>query len=239
MAHFQLVHGGQGFTVEQHASVEGFGHLRGPRLDVGVMRRNHAKTPAFVQLFKKDFRQCAPQLGVRPGAKLVEQHQAGRVGDVQEVSHSSQSVAVGGKLVLDALVVANVRQDRSEDAHFRRAVTRNEQPTLDHHLKEPHRFHGDAFSTGVGPADDQHALLSVKLHVLRKGLLACDFVGLLQERVVRGKQMEARLFPNLGQAAVKLRGQTCPRRDPIQFRQAPLVPLDGREVATDVAGQFA
>ena len=119
------------------------------------------------------------------------------VGDIQEVPHSPQSVAVRRELIFYALVVANVGEDGAENAHFRSVVARDKQPTLDHHLKQPNGFHCDTLSTCIGPADDQHALLAMKFDVLRQRFLAGQFVGELKEGVEGRQKMKTRLFSDL------------------------------------------
>ena len=78
----------------------------------------------------------------------------------------------------------------------------------------------------------------MKFDVLRQRFLSSQFVGELKEGVEGRKQMKARLFSNLWQAAIELACKASPCGNPIEFGQSALVALDGRKVPTDVSRQF-
>ncbi len=234
LSNLKFVLGGKGFTVEEHASVECLGKFCGACLDVGVVGRDDAKRPFVVQVLKKNLGQRPAQLGVGPRSKLVQKQQRLCIRNRQEVAHSSKPVAVCGELIFNALVVSDVGKDGVEDANFRGVVARNQQAALCHELKQPNRFHGDAFATRVGAADDEHALPAVQLHVLRQGFLSCVAICLLKQGVVGGEEVKPGLLPNLRQAAFHAHGQTRTRRDPVEFGQCPLVALDFRQMPANV-----
>ncbi len=119
------------------------------------------------------------------------------VGHIQKVPHSSQAVAVCRELVFDALVVSNVWEDGVENSNLGGIVTRDEQPALNHHLKQSNRFHGNALSACIRSADDEHALSAVELNVLGQRLLSRGFVGQLEEGMKGRKQMKPLFFSNL------------------------------------------
>ena len=123
-------------------------------------------------------------------------------------------------------MVSDIWEYRVENADFRGVVARDEQATLNHHLQQPNGLHGDAFSSRVGAADDEHPLLAMQFHVLRMGLLAGQTVGHLQQGVVGRQQMKSGFLPNLWQASFQFGGQPGACRDPIEFGQPALVALD-------------
>ena len=72
---------------------------------------------------------------------------------------------VGTEVVLDALFVADVDEDASEDTRVATLVKGDEHPALKHVLQESYRFEAHRLATGVRPRDDEDALLSVQLDV--------------------------------------------------------------------------
>ena len=142
--------------------------------------------------------------------------------------HPSQAVTVRGQLVFDALVIANVWKDGVKHTDFRGAVARNEQPTLIIICRSPTVFMVMDFPPALGPL-----MTSIRCLICnstcwgRVSLPASLFVCCSS-----GWKAESRCSPGFfriwGKTAFQLDGQTRPRGNPIELRQAPLVALDGR-----------
>ena len=79
---------------------------------------------------------------------------------------------------------------------------RNQEAALDHGLNQAHHLQGDGLSTGVRPADDQHALLPVKGQVLGLHGQSLAAVGEQQQGVVGLEKFNSQFLDNVWSNAV-------------------------------------
>ena len=79
---------------------------------------------------------AAPSTGSGAGAQLVEQHQGIPVRPLQDAHGVGHVRGEGGQVLLDALLIADVREDLAEDAEFRADPRRNVQAGLPHEGEE-------------------------------------------------------------------------------------------------------
>ena len=123
----------------------------------------------------------------------------------------------GGQALLDALLVADVRQHPVEHAH-RAAVSRGDmQPALGHQRQQSQRLQAHRLAAGVGPGDDQGV----------KGLPQLDVDGYRPSAVQQGvaglAELDAAAAPDLRAAGVHLVAQLAPGKDQVQHDQQVVV----------------
>ena len=170
------------------------------------MGGEHSVGSPVVKLLKEHRRQGTTQIGVGTGAEFVDQEQGAVVARAQELRHLLQPVGVGGQVIFDGLVVADVGEDVFEQTHRARRMHRHQQPALEHELEQADRLQGDALSSGIGPRDGDDALFGIQLDVLWKGGQTLGFVLQQQDGVVGFAQVDPPLFVEGGQAGPDLQG---------------------------------
>ena len=84
-------------------------------LEVGVVGCYHSEDMAADQLAQDSFRYRAADQRLGAGSHLVYQQQSAVVGVAQEMLHVSQVRRIGGQLVLDRLLVADVYHQLVKD----------------------------------------------------------------------------------------------------------------------------
>ena len=110
-----MVGGREGHGVELHVGVLQARMGVGEGLHFTVMGGHHGRDTTLHQAGKDGLGEGGTLQGVGAGAQLIEQHQAiGRHGleDLDDVAHVR---AEGGERLLDALLIADIREHALED----------------------------------------------------------------------------------------------------------------------------
>ena len=155
---------------------------------------------------------------VRTGAQLIEQQQALVVHLPQDLHNVGHMGGEGGQALLNALLVAHIRQHPVEYTHGAAAVGRDMQAALGHQTQKADGFQGNGLAAGVGAGDDQGVELLTQLH----GDGHC--LGLVQQRVPGPAQGHAAPAADLRTAGVQLIAQLRPGKDHVQVHQNVIVP---------------
>ena len=148
------------------------------------MRGDDGKRFFIIKEFQKTLSQRASQLGIGAGTKFVDEQKRVRIGLADDSRHLFQPRRVGGKVVFDGLIVANVRHDFVEEKHLRFWMRRHQNPALDHELKQPDGFQSDRFPPGVRPGNTDDAVVLRKGERLRIDFFVFGAVAQPEERVV-------------------------------------------------------
>ena len=83
-------------------------------------------------------------------AELVDEDERTARGLPHHVLHVEQMGGVGGEVVLQALLIANVYHHITKHAAARALPHGNGHPTLQHVLQEAYRLEADRLATGIG-----------------------------------------------------------------------------------------
>ena len=75
-----------------------------------------------------------------------------RLEDGDNIGHMRRK---GGKALLDALLVADIRQHMVKDGKTGAIRRRHKQPAHGHQGEKPQRLEGDRLAAGIGAGDDQ------------------------------------------------------------------------------------
>ena len=140
-------------------------------------------------------------------------------------------------MVFNALIVANIREDGPETAHLAVGVGGDEQPALQHHLKQAYRLERDGFPAGVGTGNNQHAFLSLQLQRLRLGVRPAGCILHGEQRVVSLDEVKVFVRANAGQVGVHFTSQLRLGTGPIQFDQQPMVRAEVGQKAPNLLRQ--
>ena len=97
-----------------------------------------------------------PSSGSVPAPSSSRRTRLFGVGGLQDADDVRHVAAEGGKRLLDALLVADVRVDRVEDGQAAAGVGGNGQAGLGHGGQQADRLQGDRLAAGVGAGDQQH-----------------------------------------------------------------------------------
>ena len=96
-------------------------------------------------------------LRVGTRAKLVQKDQAVAVSAFEDADDVAHVRGEGAEALLDALLIADVREDVLEDDGPRAVVYGEVETRLGHEGKQANGLEGDSFPARVRPGDDQHA----------------------------------------------------------------------------------
>ena len=154
-------------AVVEHGAV---GHalvLVGEVLEVLVVRGDDAPGSVGKKLPQYTLGYGSADVGLGSGAKLVDEYQCGWIGLLQHVLHIEQVGGVGGQVVLETLLIADVYHDVLEHTHARAFVYGDAQTTLYHILQESGSLEADGLSAGIGARDDEYAVVGGELYIKR------------------------------------------------------------------------
>ena len=144
--------------IEGHVGIGRLGQASGQRLDGIIVRGENAQRTGVVEFLQEHLGQRAAQVRVRAASKFV--HQAEGVGTrlLQQVLHFGQLGRIRRELVFDALGVANVHQNLVHPPQGAGGVRRNQQPALQHQLKEAQGFQSQRLAPRVGAGYDHQSV---------------------------------------------------------------------------------
>ena len=154
-------------AVVEHGAV---GHalvLVGEVLEVLVVRGDDAPGSVGKKFPQYTLGYGSADVGLGSGAKLVDEYQCGWIGLLQHVLHIEQVGGVGGQVVLETLLIADVYHDVLEHTHARAFVYGDAQTTLHHILQESGGLEADGLSAGIGARDDEYAVVGGELYIKR------------------------------------------------------------------------
>src|SRR5437762_2771251 len=105
---------------------------------------------------------------------MAEAEAVGALQDAEDIAHVRRE---GAEALLDALLVADVREDVLEDDGPRAVVYGEVEARLGHEGEQANGLEGDSFPARVRPGDDQHAEAVAQFdrdghHVARKARAA-------------------------------------------------------------------
>ena len=124
------------------------------------MGGHHAEGAFGVECFKERFGNGAAAAGFGAAAQLVEEKEGALVGFSKQRFHVLQVRGVGGEVVVDALLVADVDGDGAEETALRGGTQRNRHAALEHILYQSHCLEQHRFAAGVGAGNDEDAGVS-------------------------------------------------------------------------------
>ena len=169
---------------------------------------------------------------VRAGSQLVEQHQAVAVRLLQNLHDVHHVGGEGGEALLDALLVADVRQHPLIYGHGAAVRRRDVEAALGHQRQQPQGFEGHGLAAGVGAGDHQGV----------KGIPQLDVDGHRRLGVQQGvpglPQVDGPVPADLRPDGVHLVAQLAPGEDQIQVHQGVIVPLDVLPVGGGLGGEL-
>ena len=199
----QLIGGAQRLDVKLAGGVGDAVCLNGISLQLCIVRGGGDARAVAAQLLQDGHGKRRALNRVCARAKLVKKHQ--RVWrdapeDVHNVDHMRRK---SRERLLDALLVADVRQDVVKHAH--RGVRRGGQlqTGLIHQRKQPRRLQSDRLAACVGAGDDQRVKFVAQPHINRHG------GGAVKQRVHRAAQVERLLLGGQHGACLHLFGKAC------------------------------
>ena len=137
----------------------------------------------------------------------------------------------GGQTLLDALLVADIRQDMAEDRQDAAVRGGDVQAALVHGREQADRLERNGLAAGVRAGDDERVEAAAELDVDRHGL------GLVEQRMARAAEDQS-LALGVGLAAVELVGELGLGKDQIQPDQYLVVGVDVVAVLGAVGGEL-
>ena len=166
-------------------------------------------------------------------AQLVKEDQTPVVRLLQYLHRIGHVGREGGQALLDALLIAHIRQNAVEHLHGALVSGGDVQPALGHQTQKPDGFQRHRLAAGVGPGDDQRVEGRPQRHGDGHSL------GRVQQRMPRPAQVDAALFPHLRPPRVHGVAQLRPGEDGIQLHQQVVVVQDVLPLGGALAGQNA
>ena len=154
----------------------------------------------------------------------------GLLKDFHDVHHMGGE---GAEALLNALLVADIRQNPIEDADRAAGIRRDVEAALGHEGQQPQGFQAHRFAAGIGAGDDQ----GVKLLPQLDGDGHCP-AG-IQQGVAGVAEIDAAVSPDLRPAGVHLVAQLPPGEDHVQPHQDVIVGLDVVMASRRLGGQGA
>ena len=175
-------------------------------------------------------RRALHRVGARP--QLVEQDQALLIRQLQYLHCVGHMRREGGQALLDALLVAHVRQHPVEHLHGALVAGGDVQAALGHQAQQPQRFQRDGLAAGVGAGDDQRVIRAAQRHRHRHR------PGRVQQGMPRPLQVDAAPLPHQRTPRVHGIAQLCPGENGVQLHQQVVVVQDVLPLRRALAGQY-
>ena len=170
--------------------------------------------------------------GVGAGAQLIKQNQAVPVRLLQNGDNGLHVGGERGQALLNALLVADVRQHPLVHGHLAAIPHRDMQAALGHQSQQAQSFQGNRLAAGVGAGDDQGI----------KSAPQFDIDGhrrfFVQQRMAGLPQADQAVSPHLGPDSVHFVAQFAPGKDQVQLHQGVVVPLDVPPVGGGIGRQL-
>lgn len=104
--------------IEKHRRVLRIGKLLDHQFDVGVVCRNDGRAFLFIEKFKKTFCQCAIVQDLNR-LRFINQQKRVFIGFTNNSGHFFQPRRIGGKMIFDRLIVADVGHNAFQRKTFR------------------------------------------------------------------------------------------------------------------------
>ncbi|GBD29270.1 hypothetical protein HRbin32_00357 [bacterium HR32] len=225
----QVVRGLQGLRVELHRRVLHTVQLVRQRLELPVVGGDHGARTALVQRLHHGPGQRTALRGVGARAHLVQEHKATRPGFPEDLHHRPHVGREGGQVLLDALLVPDVREHRTEHARPAVGVRGDGEAGLRHQGQQPHGLEGHGLAARVGAGDHQRPELLAKPHVHGDHAAPVAARALHEQRVARGPEVQEGLRHQPGLGGVEVLGQRRLREHEVQ-------PAQDRRGALEVRG---
>ena len=164
--------------------------------------------------------------------QLVEEHQAVCIGLRQNGHDIGHMCRESRQILLNALLVPDVRQHAAVDGHGAPVPGGDLQPALGHEAEEPQRLQRHRLAAGIGAGDDQGVKGLPQLDVDGHG------PGRVQQGMPRPPQVHAAVLPDLRPDALHPVGELGPGEDAVQQHQSVIVPADVVLVGGGVGGEL-
>ena len=129
--------------------------MKGIRLQIAQVGRHHRPAADVIQLVENSPAQRGPFGGIGARSQLIEQDQALGIRGLQDAGDARDVRTEGAERLLQALLVANVREDIVEDRHAAAVPGRHVHAALGHQAQQAGRLERHRFAAGVGPGDDE------------------------------------------------------------------------------------
>ncbi len=155
-------------------------------LEIAVVRRRKGRDAAIAQVIQQRHGQRRAFLRIGARAQLVEQHQALRVGLLQDVDDVGHVAGEGAEALLDALLVADVGVDAFEDTQLAALVNREHHARLRHERQQADGLERDCLAARVGPRDHDEVGVVIEIDVNGHDRL------LIEQRMTRPVQVDDR-----------------------------------------------
>ena len=171
--------------------------------------------------------------GVGAGAQLVKEQQAVLVRLPQNLHGVGHMRRESRKALLNALLVAHVRQHAVKHPQPAPVVGGDLQPALRHERQQADGFQGHGLAAGVGAGDDQSVILIPQLQ--RNG----HRLGLIQQRMPCPPQHDAALSGEKGHGGVHPVAKLRPCENDVQMHQNVIVIENVHHLRRALAGEDA
>ena len=169
---------------------------------------------------------------VGAGAQLVEQDKAVAVRLLQNRHDIGHMRRESGQILLNALLVADVRQHPAVDRDGTAVRRRDVEAALGHQGQQAQGLEGDGLAAGVGAGDDQGVKGVSQLDVDGHRLLG------VQQRVAGLAEVDGAVPPDLRPDGVHFIGELAPGKNQVQVDQGVVIPLDVLPVGRRFRGQL-
>ena len=93
--------------------------------------------------------------GIRSGAQFIKQHQVTGCHLMHDLHNIRHMTGEGGEALLDALLIADIREYLLKHRQFRSRIRRHLQARLGHQGKQAYRLQGYGFTAGIRAGNDQ------------------------------------------------------------------------------------
>ena len=222
----------EGLYVKFAGGVDHPGGAHGVYLQLRVVGGSRHPAAVFAAEFDEaDGQRCAlRRVGAR--SQLVKQHQRLVVALIYDLDNVFHMGGEGGQALLDALLVADVRQHLGENGNGAAVVGGNVQAALGHKGQKPDGLQSDGLAAGVGAGDDQ----GIKVHAQPHGDghdLFC-----VNEGMARLLQLQRPIGADDRLDGLHGKRQLRPGKNHVQPHQQGIVLPDGLQKRGGLGGQL-
>jgi hypothetical protein len=153
------------------------------------MRRDQRPRARLEKMMRHGHGQRRTLFRIGGGAQLVEQHERARIGEPREPVKIGDVRGEGGERRFDRLRIADVGEERSEHGKNGKCGW-NWNSSLRHHGEQSRGLERHRLAAGIGPADDQLALVRRQFQNEWNRLSAARAQALFEQWMARALEQE-------------------------------------------------